>query len=37
QNLEQRRARQALQESMESQMKYRSDTPDAKKRKYSPM
>ncbi|XP_060794593.1 RNA-binding protein 10 isoform X2 [Neoarius graeffei] len=37
QNLEQRRARQALQESMESQMNYRSDTPDAKKRKYSPM
>ncbi|TSP79452.1 RNA-binding protein 10 [Bagarius yarrelli] len=37
QNLEQRRARQALQDSMESQMKYRSDTPDAKKRKYSPM
>ncbi|KAK3519521.1 hypothetical protein QTP70_033502 [Hemibagrus guttatus] len=37
QNLEQRRTRQALHESMESQMKYRSDTPDAKKRKYSPM
>ncbi|XP_053338177.1 RNA-binding protein 10 [Clarias gariepinus] len=34
QNLEQKRARQ---ESTESQMKYRSDTPDAKKRKYSPM
>ncbi|KAF7695931.1 RNA-binding protein 10 isoform X1 [Silurus meridionalis] len=37
QNLEQRRARQTLQDSMERQMKYRSDTPDAKKRKYSPM